>query len=136
MTQRDALRQQEKPRIPISLSAILIGPLRERNALYSFFPHFLKIFVSMLLKSQNFSTFYTWHSKAGVENTAGHSNLPVMQAEGSSRVISPQYEDVIYVSALLPCTSAQAVPCFALMQTVIYIKVSVLILLTDLPVYF
>lgn len=56
--------------------------------------------------------------------------------KAAAEVISPQYEDVIYVSALLPCTSAQAVPCFALMQTVICIKVSVLILLTDLPVYF
>lgn len=73
----------------------------------------------MLLKSQNLFIFYTLCSKAGVENTAGDSNLHLMRTEGSSRVISPQYKDVIYVSALLPCTSAQAVTCFALMQIVI-----------------
>lgn len=104
--------------------------------LYSFFSHFLKIFVSMLIKSQNFFSFYTLHSKARVENTAGCSNLPLTLTEGSSRVISPRHKDVLYVSALLLCTSAQAVPRFALMQTVICIKASVLILLTDLPVYF
>lgn len=62
----DALIQWQKPEslIEIALSVILIVPLRERNMLHWFFPHFLKIFVSMLLKSENISTFYTLHSKA------------------------------------------------------------------------
>lgn len=90
----------------------------------------------MLLRSQNISCFYTLPSKGRVENAAGHPNLPLMHTESDSRMISSQYKDVIYAFTLLLCTSMHAVLTFAFMQTVIYTKFSVFILLTDVPVYF
>lgn len=82
------------------------------------------------------SSFYTLPSKARMENAAGHSNLPLIHTESASRTISSQYKDVVYASTILLCTSKHAVLSFAFMQTVIYTKFSVFILITEVPVYF
>lgn len=133
LTKREVLTQQQKPQScsEIALSVNLTGAFRERNMLYSFFPHFLKLCFSMLLRSQNISTFYTLPPKARVENASGHSNLSLINTESASRMISSQYKDVIYASALLLCTSKHAVLSCAFTQAVIYTKFSVFILITQ-----